>query len=156
MKKIGLKKMVAPDSKFDTYIRLAIKAFWAVCILGTVLYGAAAGHWGHFIVFSPFVVALIPGYCELLPRGGWRHGTCCECVKPNAACELRFWSEHGQKLMLFLPPALVSIFLGSIFCLHHSVMQAAIQTLFASLLAIFYCLLCAWCFYIMVTKCNPR
>lgn len=152
MSKTG--KRYAPDSKFDTYIPLAIKAFLAVCILGTAIYGAVSGHWEQFIVSSPFLVALLPGYCELLPRGGWRHGTCCECIKPNAACELGFWSEHGQKLILFLPLALVSIFLCSIYCLHHSVTQAALQTLFASLLAIFYSLLCGWCFYLMVTKCN--
>jgi len=149
-------KPYAPDSKFETNFPTAIKAFLAVYVLGMALYGAVSGHWDNFIVSSPFFVALIPGYCELLPRGGWRHGTCCECIKPNAACELGFWSEHGQRLILFLPPALVSIFIGSIYCLHQSVMQAAIQTLFALLLAIFYSLLSGWCFYLMVNKFNRR
>ncbi len=148
--------MSAKNSKLETYCAVAVKLFIAVCILGMAAYGHFSGRWEQFMVFSPLAIALIPGYSELLPRGGWRHGTCCECVKPNTACELGFWSEHGQRLFLFLPLTLVSIFLGSIFCLHHSVMQAAIQTLFASLLAIFYCLLCGWCFYMMVTKCNPR
>lgn len=146
--------MAAPDSKFQTHFPLVIKVFLAVCILGAAAYGAVTGYWGHFIVSVPFAAALIPGYCELLPRGGWLHGSRCECVKPSAACELGFWSEHGQKLILFLPLGLVSIFLGSIYCLHHSVMQAAIQTLLAALTAIFYSMICGWCFYLMVTKCN--
>ena len=116
--------------------------------------GAVYGHWEQFIVVSPLLVAAVPGYWGLLPRGGMRHGQSCDCPKFDAACELGFWFEHGQKLLLIFPLLLMSVFLGSIYLMRHDLRGALIETSLAALTAVVFSGACAWCFYMMVKKFN--
>jgi len=92
-----------------------IKTFLTVGIAGaivcSILYGVYSGNWKQFIICAPFAIALAPGYLTLLPRGGMKHGNICACKRNDAACEFRFWIEHCQKVALFMPPVLCSIFL---------------------------------------------
>lgn len=140
------------EPKLWQHIPTFLKVFLFIAILGTAMYSAYSGNWDRFVVCVPFVVALVPGYFELLPRGGMRHGSKCGCVKPAAACELGFWFELGQRCVLFMPILLMSIFLDSIFLFHHDLQQAMIETLLATLTAIIYSAVCVGCFYAMVKK----
>ena len=140
----------------EQWILAAAFAVSAILLCVTALRGALSGHWEQFIVSTPFFLALVPGYWGLLPRGGMRHGHSCECTKPDAACELGFWFEHGQKLLLLLPLVLMSIFLGSILLLQRDLEEAVLDTSLAALTALVFSGVCAWCFYIMVKKFNRK
>jgi hypothetical protein len=145
--------MTTPDSaesKFEQQMLTSVKVILSAVILSTVLYGAVSERWELFLVLAPFAIALMPGYMELLPHGGMRHGSSCECAQPDAACELGFWFEHGQKVILFLPLVLISIFLNCF--LQHDLKQAAIETLLATLTAVGYSIICAGGFYLLVKK----
>ena len=92
-----------------------IKVFLSVGIAGAIvcaiLYGGFSGDWKQFIICAPFAIVIAPGYLTLLPRGGMRHGRVCQCEEKNGACEFGFWLEHVQKVLLFMPLVLCSIFL---------------------------------------------
>jgi hypothetical protein len=139
---------VSAESKYD--LQTLIKVLLAVVILGTAVYGAVSESWEQFIVCAPFAIALMPGYLELLPRGGMRHGSSCDCAELDAACELGFWFEHGQRGLLFLPLVLTSIFLSSF--LQHDLRQALLETLMATGTAIIYSALCALGFYVLANR----
>lgn len=128
-----------------------LKVFLSVGIAGAIIcaisYGAFSGDWKQFIVCAPFALALAPGYLTLLPRGGMRHGNICECKKRDNACEFRFWLEHCQKVLLFMPLALASIFLHSFI---NSDFQSAILETFAATVAMFvYGSICIYSFYLL-------
>jgi len=143
------------DHKFARKCVLTLSvALPVVLILGMAVEDALSGHWEHVIVVSPLLVAAVPGYWGLLPRGGMRHGLSCECTKPDAACELGFWFEIGQKLLLVLPLALASIFLYSIFLSRHDFSESVMETSLAALTAIGCLAVCAGAVYLMVKKCN--
>jgi len=143
------------DPKFESKCVLTFAfALPAVLIFGMAVDGAVSGHWEQFIVVSPLLVAGVPGYWGLLPRGGMRHGHSCDCTKPDAACELGFWLECGQKGLLFLPLLLMSVFLNSIYVTRNDLRGAVIETLLALLTAIVFSAVSAWCFYLMVKRFN--
>lgn len=133
------------------YLPGLIRLFLAFLILGTALYGAVSDQWEQFVVCSPIAIALIPGYLQLLPRGGMRHGSICGCAKPDAAYELGFWSEHGQRVILLLPLVLAMMFLYSVFVFHNGFHQALIDTSLAALAAIMYSMVsvAAFCFMVV-------
>src|SRR5271154_285051 len=126
------------EFKFDNYLLKFAFALPGILMFGMVMCGAVSGHWELFIASSPFIVALMPGYWRLLPRGGLRHGHGCDCPEPDAVCELGFWFEIGQRIFLFLPPLLLSVFLGSIFPMRHNLIEAVIETSLATLTAIIF------------------
>lgn len=128
-----------------------LKVFLSVGIAGAIIcaifYGVYSGDWKQFIVCAPFAIALAPGYLTLLPRGGMRHGNICECKKKEGACEFRFWLEHCQKVLLFMPLALASIFLHSF--VNADIKRAIFETGAATAAMFFYGCVCVYSLYLL-------
>ena len=128
-----------------------LKVFLSVGIAGAIIcaifYGFYSGDWKQFIVCAPFSIVLAPGYLTLLPRGGMRHGNICECKKKDSNCEFLFWLEHCQKVLLFMPLALASIFLHSF--VHDDIQRAILETGAATAAMLFYGCVCVYSFYLL-------
>lgn len=126
-----------------------IKAFLSIGIAGAVvcaiLYGVYSGDWKQFIICAPFAIAIAPGYLTLLPRGGMRHGRICQCKEKDSACEFGFWLEHCQKVLLFIPPVLGSIFLQAF--VNGDLQRALWETGAASVMIAGCSALCVYGFY---------
>ncbi len=131
-----------------------IKVFLSVGIAGAIicaiLYGAYSGDWKQFIICAPFAVALAPGYLTLLPRGGMRHGNICECRKRDNTCEFRFWLEHSQKVLLFMPPLLCTVFLQAF--VNSDLQQALLETGAASATMASCSAALIYCFYLLTRQ----
>ncbi len=131
-----------------------IKVFLSVGIAGAIicaiLYGVYSGDWKQFIICAPFSIALAPGYLTLLPRGGMRHGNICECNKRDNTCEFRFWLEHSQKVFLFMPLVLCSIFLQAF--VNGSLQRALLETGAASAMMASCSVACIYAFYILTRE----
>jgi hypothetical protein len=125
-----------------------------LAILICAVSSALSGHCEQLIVSTPFLLLAVPGYWDLLPQSGMTHGHSCKCINRDAACELGFWFEHGQRYCLMLPVVLSTIFLGSIFFLRHDLREAVIETSLATLTAIVFLTVIAGCFYVIVHKFN--
>ena len=132
----------------------AVKVFLSVGIAGAVisaiLYGAYSGNWKQFIICAPFAFVLAPGYLTLLPRGGMRHGNICECKKRDNTCEFRFWLEHSQKVFLFMPPVLCSIFLQAF--VNGNLQRALFETGAASAMMASLSVVCIYSFYLLTRQ----
>ncbi|PZM78051.1 MAG: hypothetical protein DKT66_27665 [Candidatus Melainabacteria bacterium] len=128
-----------------------LKVFLSIGIAGSIicaiLYGVFSGDWRQFIVCAPFAIALAPGYLTLLPRGGMRHGNICECKKRDNTCEFRFWIEHYQKVILFIPLALASVFLQAF--ISGDLQRALFETSVATATVIFFSSICVYSFYLL-------
>lgn len=111
-------------------IKIFLSVGIASAIIGAILYGVFSGDWKQFIVCAPFAMVLAPGYLTLLPRGGMKHGNICACKKRDSQCEFQFWIEHAQKVALFVPPVLGSIFLQAF--VNFDVERAVLETSMAS------------------------
>jgi hypothetical protein len=131
-----------------------IKVFLSIGIAGAIicaiLYGVYSGDWKQFIVCAPFAVALAPGYLTLLPRGGMRHGNICECKRRDNTCEFRFWLEHSQKVLLFMPPILCSIFLQAF--VNGNLQRALLETGAASAMMASCSVACIYSFYLLTRE----
>jgi len=128
-------------------LKVFLSAGIAGSIISAILYGVYSGDWQQFIVCAPFVIALAPGYLTLLPRGGMRHGNICDCKKRDNTCDFRFWLEHCQKVLLFMPLALTSIFLHSF--IGAGLERALLETLAATAAMVFYSGVCVYSFYLL-------
>ncbi len=64
-----------------------------------------------FLVCAPFAAVFIPGYLEMLPEGGLKHGSSCDCAEADASCEFGLWFEMWQRMALLFPILCSSIFL---------------------------------------------
>ncbi len=147
--------MLIPDkSKFERHLPSLIFAVPALLFFSAGVCAFMSGRWDQLLVGAPFIIALVPGYWGLLPRGGVKHWHACKCTKFDADCEIGFFFDWGQKLFLILPMVLMSVFLGSLLLLHHELREAIIETSLAALTWLIYSALCAWCFYLMVKKFN--
>ncbi|HEY9776184.1 MAG TPA: hypothetical protein V6C81_20640 [Planktothrix sp.] len=142
-------------SKLPQYMTSLFKLVVGTWILGSALYGIVLGKPEAFIVSLPFVLTLAPGYLQILPTGGIKHGTLCNCAKSNPACELGWWFGLAQKGVLLLPVALMSIFASSFFSNQYDVKQALVDTSLSMLVIITYSIICACGCYLMV-KHSPR
>jgi hypothetical protein len=128
-----------------------LKVFLSIGIAGAIIcaiaYGVYSGDWKQFIICAPFAIALAPGYLTLLPRGGMRHGNICECNKRDSTCEFRFWIEHCQKVFLFMPLALASVFLQAF--VNSDLQRAILETSAATAAMLFYGGICVYSFYLL-------
>jgi len=82
-----------------------------------------------FLVCATFFAVFIPGYLEMLPEGGVKHGSSCECVEADAHCEFGFWFEMLQRLSLLFPVLCSSIFLY--YLVNFGTSRAIVETVFA-------------------------
>lgn len=132
----------------------AVKVFLSVGIAGAVisaiLYGVYSGNWKQFIICAPFAIVLAPGYLTLLPRGGMRHGHICECKRSDNTCEFRFWLEHSQKVLLFMPPVLCSVFLQAF--VQCDLQRALLETGAASATIATCSVACIYSFYLLTRQ----
>ena len=140
--------MPAQDKVRYSQIAIALKTLIVACIFGTFTHCSLSGNWEAFVVCAPFAIGLIPGYFNLLPKGGMRHGSSCDCLEPDEACEFGFWFEIAQKVILILPILLSSIFLS--YFIMEGLRQALVETAMATLTAVLYSAVCAVAVYVLV------
>jgi hypothetical protein len=124
--------------KYD--LSLIVNFFIVTAICGTCLYCSGSGNWKPFVVCAPFALGLVPGYLNLLPKGGMRHGRSCDCLEPDEGCEFGFWFEIAQKGSLFIPMILGSIFMQCF--VENGVIKALSETSLAALTIVAYSLAC--------------
>lgn len=139
--------MTAPVSaEYKGVLNATIVALYAA-IAGTSLFGATTGDWEYFAIAAPFGLLVWPGYLELLPIGGLKHPAGCACQQADLECELGFWSERGQRALLFLPSVLSAIFLTSF--LYKDLPRALSDLFQATLLALAYVLAIAAALFVL-------
>jgi hypothetical protein len=141
--------MPAHDKSISANLAILLKALVVFFLAGTCGHCYVSGNWDAFIISAPFALGIVPGYFNLLPRGGMRHGSTCYCREPDIGCELKFWFEIAQKVVLLLPILLLSIFLHSM--LISGVMPALVETGLALLVASYYFSFCAICIFFLIS-----
>ena len=88
------------------------------------------------LVCAPFLAVFIPGYLEMLPEGGLKHGSSCDCVEADARCEFGLWFEMWQRLALLFPILCSSTFLY--YLVNFGLSKALVETAQAVELIAFY------------------
>jgi hypothetical protein len=118
-----------------------------------ILCCAASGNWQRIAAVAPLAILLVPGYLELLPRGGNPHPNSCDCAKFDAKCEWGFYCAYAQKGFLILPVPIFSIFLDGYF--NRGFTTAVAETSFVTLSTMAFSLVVGLGFYALSRK-NER
>ncbi|HEY9678209.1 MAG TPA: hypothetical protein V6C76_09380 [Drouetiella sp.] len=108
------------------------KYFVSFFFFSLLMFCAISADWRGLTVCSPFSLLLVPGYLEMLPEGGIKHGTICDCREFDSKCEIGFWLEVSQKLLLIFPMILTSIILYYFFYAEKDLYAAIVQSVIAS------------------------
>lgn len=138
---------------YDVLIVPVIKISVVTAMIFHALNGLSMGSWDDFIVAAPFAIAVAPGYLTAFTNRQKQHGDSCDCEKSDSKCELLFWLQQLQIAFLFMPPALLSMFL--FYYLQQDMQSAVTYTVTAAFTMLAYSLACFFGFYVLSVHRTP-
>ncbi len=138
---------------YDVLIVPVIKTSVVAAMIFHALNGCSTGIWDGFVIAAPFAIAVAPGYLTVFTRRQKQHGNSCGCEKADPKCEHSFWLQHLQIAVLFMPPALLSMFLY--YYVQQDIQSAVSYTASAAIIMLAYSLACSFGFYMLAHSRTP-